>query len=384
MAMKYFLVACEASGDAHGAHLIEELKRLSPGAEFQGLGGPRMAAAGLSLLQDMTLFSALGFGDVVRQYFKYLKVFNAALRSIKTWNPDAVIVIDSPAFNLRLAKKIPAGIPVIYYISPQIWAWGGRRIHDIKKHIDHMMVILPFEVSIYEKISLSCEFVGHPLLDEIRIPNNREDARRALGIGPHETAVALLAGSREKEVKRIFPIMIEAAKRLSKENPAFKFFYSKAPNLSLSLYEECLSSHPDFKVPQAEIPYHEFVHASDFALVTSGTATLETALLKTPFFLLYKTSASTYFIGKQLVKVPFLGLVNLLAGKCVIPEFIQNEATPEVIAHEAGILLRNRNLYEQMKSEFEKVRIKLGSEGASRRAAESVLRFLKKKNTAGN
>lgn len=384
MTMKYFLVACEASGDAHGAHLIEELKKLSPGAEFQGLGGPRMAAAGLNLLQDMTLFSALGFGDVVRQYFKYLKVFNAALRSIKDWTPNAVIVIDSPAFNLRLAKKIPASTPVIYYISPQIWAWGGRRIHDIKKHIDHMMVILPFEVSIYEKISLSCEFVGHPLLDEIRIPDNREDARKILGISPNEKAVGLLAGSREKEVKRIFPIMLEAAKLLSKENPDFKFFYSKAPNLSASLYEECLSCHTDFTVPPAAIPYHEFVHAMDFALVTSGTATLETALLKTPFFLLYKTSPSTYFIGKQLVKVPFLGLVNLLAGKCVIPEFIQNEANPKVIAHEAGILLRNRDLYEKMKLEFEEVRIKLGSEGASRRAAESVLRFLKKRNTAGN
>lgn len=382
MTMKFFLVACEASGDAHGAHLIEELKKISPASEFKGLGGPRMAAAGLDLLQDMTLFSALGFGDVVRQYFKYLKVFNKALNAIKAWKPDAVIVIDSPAFNLRLAKKIPAAVPVIYYISPQIWAWGGRRIHDIKRHIDHMMVILPFEVSIYEKVSLSCEFVGHPLLDEIRVPDNREAVRQALGIEPGETAVGLLAGSREKEVKRIFPIMLESAKLLSKENPGFKFFYSRAPNLSESLYSECLARHPDFLVPPAAAPYHEFVHAMDFALVTSGTATLETALLKTPFFLLYKTSASTYFIGKRLVKVPFLGLVNLLAGQCVIPEFIQNEAQPKVIAHEAGILLRNRNLYEKMKLEFEDVRIKLGSEGASRRAAESVLRFLKGRKSA--
>ncbi len=337
-----------------------------------------MQAAGLDLQEDMTRFSALGLGDVLRQYFKYLRVFNAALAEIRSWKPDAVIVIDSPAFNLRLAKKIPREIPVIYYISPQIWAWGGRRIHDIKRYIAHMMVILPFEVSIYQRAAVSCDFVGHPLLDEIQVPESRAKNRIRLGLSESETAIGLLPGSREKEVRRIFPAMLESARLFAEKNPSARFFYSQSPNLPSSVYEACLNSYSGPAVVRSNIGHHAFVHAMDFALVTSGTATLETALLGTPFFLLYKTSASTYFLGKQLVKVPFLGLVNLLSGKCVVPEFIQDEANPVVIAHEADVLLKNREVYEGMKLEFKAVREKLGSHGASRKAAESVLNFLSK------
>ena len=170
--------------------------------------------------------------------------------------------------------------------------------------------------------------------------------------------------------------MLESARLFSEKNPAVRFFYSQSPNLPSSVYEDCLNSYQGPSVTRSSLEHHAFVHAMDFALVTSGTATLETALLGTPFFLLYKTSASTYFLGKRLVKVPFLGLVNLLSGKCVVPEFIQDEANPAVIAHEAEVLLKNRQVYEGMKLEFEAVRKKLGSQGASRKAAESVLRFL--------
>lgn len=378
MPPRFFLSACEASGDAHGAQLIIELKKIFPEAVFFGLGGPRMQRAGLQLLEDMTRFSALGLGDVLRQYFKYLKVFKRALRAIETESPDAAIVIDSPAFNLRLAKKISPDVPVLYYISPQLWAWGARRIRDIQRRIRHMMVILPFEVPLYEKAGVSCEFVGHPLLDEIEIPKDREALRRKMGLQAGDLAVGLLAGSREKEVRRIFPVMLEASRQLASLKPGLKFFYSRSPNLRFELYEEQLQAFADFRVPVSELPYHEFVHALDFAFVTSGTATLETALLKTPFFLVYKTSASTYFIGKRLVRVPYLGLVNLLAGRSAVPEFIQDKAVPGVMAREAKTLLENPEISEKMRNDFEEVRILLGEHGASRRAAHSVQNFLRK------
>ncbi len=380
MPQKIFIIACEISGDLHGSHLVSELKKISPAAEFRGLGGPQMKAEGVNLLYDMTTISALGLGDVLRQYFKYREIFYNALREAQSWRPDAVIMIDSPAFNLRFAKKIHKALPrlpLIYYISPQIWAWGGRRIHLIRKTISKMLCILPFEIPMYQKANVDCEFVGHPLLDRIDIPENRGELRKKLGIIDPQIAVGLLPGSRKKEILRILPIMVDAAAQLEKIKPGIKYFLAKSPNLDLALYQKILGDNP-LKIQILEKDFYEAITAFDFALVTSGTATLETALLGTPFFLLYKASWSTYWLGKHLIKVPYLGIVNLLAHKRVVPEFIQNDAHPETIAHEAKILLENPPLYQEMKEEFKNVRKILGNKGASRRAAQAVLNFLKK------
>ena len=379
MPRKIFLIACEASGDLHGAHLVEELRRLEPDLEFSGLGGPRMAAAGVRLLEDMTRISALGFGDVLRQYFTYRAIFYRALAEVSRIKPDTLILIDSPAFNLRFAKKIRASrlsFPIFYYISPQIWAWGGRRIRTIKKTIDRMFVIMPFEVPIYKKAGVPCEFVGHPLLDHVETTAGRDTLRVRYEIAPNERAIGLFSGSRASEVRRIFPIMLESAGQLRRLIPQTIFFMSQSPNVPSALYNQILSRHFDIGVRRIEGHFYDLAAAMDFALVASGTATLETALLGTPFFLLYKASWSTYFLGKHLIRVPYLGLVNLLAGKKVVPEFIQGEARPETIAHEARTLLENRELYEEMKEEFSKVREGLGEKGASSRAAESILAFL--------
>ncbi len=372
---RIFIIACEPSADAHGAHLVSELKKRRPDFEFSGLGGPAMAAEGVGLLEDMTRISALGLGDVLRKYFVYRGIFYRALAEVEKMKPDAIVVLDSPAFNLRFAKKIRKRFPFIYYISPQIWAWGGRRIHTIKRTVSHMITILPFEEELYRKAGVPCTFVGHPLLDQIPARYDRPALRAKLGLNDSTRAVGLLAGSREKEVVRILPPMLESARLLGKMLPGVRFFVTPSPNVPLELYERILKdSGADAKI--TDMPARELVAAVDFALIASGTATLEAALIGTPFFLMYKASWSTYLLGRQLIRVKFLGLANLLAGKRVVPEFIQGDIHPQTIAHEAKVLLENPDLYAEMKREFAAVKDQLGQPGASGRAAETILRIL--------
>jgi lipid-A-disaccharide synthase len=323
----------------------------------------------------MTRISALGLGDVLRNYFKYLRIFNATLKHIQNEKPDAIILIDSPAFNLRLAKKLGLTAPVLYFISPQLWAWGKRRIHIVKKHIREMLVILPFEKEFYEKEGVAVKFVGHPLLDSIPVLPDAAELRSRFGIAPDTKAIGLFSGSREKEVKRILPVMLQTAALLRKDLPETAFFVSRSPNVRPAVYDELLQGLP-FKVECLAASFYETVKAMDFALVASGTATLETALIGTPFFLLYKASWSTYFLGKRLIKVPYLGLVNLLADDKIVPEFIQQDAHAETIAHEARVFLRSPELQARMKEEFRQVRKHLGEKGASTRAAKEVFTFL--------
>ncbi|MDP3921548.1 MAG: lipid-A-disaccharide synthase [Candidatus Omnitrophota bacterium] len=380
MSKKVFIIACEPSGDRHAAELLHSLKRSVPDLDSYGLGGPQMERAGTRLIHDMTLISALGFGDVLRQYFKYRRIFNRALRAFKEYKPDVVVLIDSPAFNLRFAKKILQHVPVVYYVSPQLWAWGKRRIHTVRKTVTKMLAILPFEKAFYDEAGVDCAFVGHPLLDEIRISDSRDALRSKFDMGKDKTAIGLLPGSRKREVTRILPIMLESAKYLSARLPNALFFITPSANVDSAIYDSILAKYPEVKVRKCLEDRHDLVHALDFALVTSGTATLETALLGTPFFLLYKTSWSTYMLGKSLIRVPFLGLVNLLASKKVVPEFIQDDACPRTIAHEAEVLLKNRSLYQSMKDEFTRVRHILGDQGASDRAAREIMKFLPNQN----
>lgn len=372
-----FLIACEASGDLHGAHLIREMKQLNPALHFTGLGGPQMQKEGMHLIYDMTKISALGLGDVIRQYGTYRKIFYQALDTLKESPHNALILIDSPGFNLRFAKKARQMFPkltIFYYICPQIWAWGQRRVHVVRKTIDKLFSILPFEKDFYSQFNIHCEFVGHPLLDHEEALPGKEALRKSLGMPVNSMVIGLLPGSRPTEVKRIFPIMLKSAEKILKEFPTAQFWVASASHVPESFYRSSNSS---------SLPLHFFtenfkghVAALDFALVTSGTATLQTALAGTPFFLLYKASWSTYFLGKWLIRVPYLGLVNLLSKKPVVPEFIQMDAKPDVIAQEAIALLRDPNRYREMKEEFQKVRVLLGRGGASHQAAQSMLAFL--------
>lgn len=378
MSKKIFIIACEPSGDSHAAHLIEELKAQDSDLEFRGLGGPKMLAEGVKLLYDMTTFSALGFGDVIKQYGAYKRVFNKALEDVKRNKPDAIILLDSPAFNLRFAKKIKKEIPTIYYISPQLWAWGGRRIHTVKRTVSKMLAILPFEKKMYDKAGIDCEFVGHPLLDHVEPPEEeRETIRKRLGVKEGEWAVGLLPGSREKEVKRILPPMLKSLELLKGKLKRTRFFLTQSPNLPDSIYDEILKKFPEVEIHREKENIHDTLSAVDFALITSGTATTEAAILGTPFFLLYKASWSTYILGRLLIQVPFLGLINLLADRKVVPEFIQRGIKPKTIAHEMKVLFDNPELYKKMKKDFVEITGRLGGKGASKRAATVILKFLK-------
>jgi lipid-A-disaccharide synthase len=377
---KIFIIACEASGDAHGAQLVRSLKKINPEIEFEGLGGREMKQAGVRRFEEMTRISALGFGDVLKKYFLYRRVFYRALERVREFQPDQLILIDSPAFNLRFAKKIRRRIPVIYYISPQIWAWGWRRIRTIRKTVDHMIAILPFEEEMYRKEKVPCTFVGHPLLDQVKPSHSRSALRKEFGVKDSERVIALLPGSRESEVRRILPIMLETARILQKEMPALRFILVQAPHVFSSLYDEILSRFPSLRLERQTERRYDMVHLADFALVASGTATLETALLGTPFFLIYKASASTFFLGRRLVRIPYIGLVNVLAGRHVVPEFIQHLARPERIAHETKMILENGELREKLQKEMSEVCQKLGEPGASERAARLVLEKLRQRS----
>lgn len=383
MPTKFFIIACEPSGDSHGAHLVDALRTLIPDAHIQGLGGPKMKAAGVELLHDMTTLSALGFGDVIRQYGIYRSIFYKALKSCFDFSPNAVIVIDSPAFNLRFAKKIKNKFPVIYYISPQIWAWGKRRIHVIKKFITKMLVILPFEKELYDKFRVPCEFVGHPLIDAILPPSPALSQRSRFGLRDDQKAIGLMPGSRAKEVKRILPPMLDSALLIQKELPETVFFLTQAPNIPSSLYDSILAKFPALKLKRYQPgsdskreDLYDLVRCFDFALIASGTATLEAALLNIPYFLLYKASWSTYVLGRLLVKVSYLGIVNILSGRLVVPEFIQQDIKPRTIAHQALIFIKSPELQDQMKSSFSWIRTHLGAEGASVKAAQAIQRYL--------
>lgn len=380
-AKKLFLIAGEASGDTHGARLVKELKQLMPNLICQGLGGVKMAEAGVELIHNLATEAVLGAGDVLRKYFHFRRIFYDALRRVRSFQPDAIVLIDYPGFNLRFAKKINHEFPVIYYISPQIWAWGGRRIHTIKKTVDHMIVFFEFEAQLYRGHEISVSCVGHPLVGQT-IPSKRRHELRSewLRNGSAETkAVALFPGSRKTEVMRILPEMLRVAHAINARKPTVHFFVSESETVPGELYERMIEkAQPNYTITLLRGHGVDLMYASDFAMVSSGTTTLEAALVGVPFVILYKTAWSTFFLGRHLIQIPYIGLVNVIAGRKIVPEFIQHEIRPETIAQEAAYLLDHQDLREKMILDLKAVQAKLGSEGASRRAAEVVVKLMRK------
>ncbi|MBI3999136.1 MAG: lipid-A-disaccharide synthase [Candidatus Omnitrophica bacterium] len=376
---KLFLIAGEASGDFQGAHLVRELKKLNPNLICRGLGGSLMAEEGVELLYDLTKEAVLGVGDVLRKYFFFRSIFAKALREVETFKPDAIILIDYPGFNLRFAKKINRRIPIIYYISPQIWAWGKRRIYTIRRTIDHMIVLFKFEAKLYQKAGIPVTWVGHPLID-LKQPSKTRLELRAEWLpkaSVQTKIVGLFPGSRETEVRRILPDMLQVAKRIYARTPHVQFLLSESDTLSPRLYEKVLSSmRPSYPIQSIRNRSYDLLYASDFAMVSSGTATLEAALALTPFVILYKTAWSTFFLAQKLIQIPYIGLVNVVAGRKIVPEFIQYEIRPETIAQEANYLLEHQDLREKMILDLKAAQTNLGESGAAGRAAQAVNKFL--------
>jgi len=375
---KLYVVAGEASGDLQGALLIRMLKKGNPALICRGLGGDLMRSEGMGILHDLTKEAVLGLGDVLAKYFYFRKIFNKTIQDIKRFEPDAVILIDYPGFNLRLASKIAKRFPVIYYVSPQIWAWGKWRIRSIRKTVHHMIVFFGFEAEMYKKAGIPVTWVGHPLADLVKPTKPKLDLRNEFFSG-RQTAkvVALLPGSRETEVKRIFPEMLASCAILRKQIPETEFIVSESSAIKPDLYEEIiLKTGLGFSVQKVRNRSYDVLHASDFALVSSGTATIETTLLSVPFVILYKTAWSTFFLGRRLIQIPYIGLVNIVAGEMIAPELLQDQCTAQHAADTALKILSDPQRIERIRLQLKLVKDTMGGRGASLAAATAILSLL--------
>ncbi len=373
------IVAGEASGDMHGASLVLALKKLDPTLRFYGVGGEKMRSAGVELLADSAEMAVVGLTEVFFKLPFILKVLRRLQDSFRRRRPEVVILVDYPDFNLRLAKAAHAqGLKVFYYISPQVWAWRKGRIDKIRAFVDKIAVILPFEVPLYREAGVEAVFVGHPLLDTIPARPAADAARRKIGLQEGTPIVALLPGSRRSEVAKLLPVCLEAAARMQAQmghQGAIQFVLPLASTLSRDFITATLgSSRQEIKVVADSL--YECLAAADLAIVASGTATLETALMGTPMIIIYKVSRLSYLIGRACIRVKNIGLANIIAGQTVAPELIQDEANPHRLAELAGELLSNPARRAAMTAEFAQIREKLGQAGAAARTARLVYDML--------
>lgn len=341
---KILIVAGEASGDLYGAKLVRDLRSRHESLEFYGMGGEMMMEAKVNLLVHAKELAIMGVVDVVKNFPKIFRAFHKIKTAILHDKPALVILIDYPGFNLRIARVAKkAGVKVLYYISPQIWAWRKGRIKEIKRYVDHMAVILPFEVDVYREAKMPVTFVGHPLLKIVQTSASKDEVRKRFGLDPQSSVIGLMPGSRMAEIRYLLPIMIQAAEEIKKENQRTEFILI----LAASLDEKDLHDH----VNKAKIPIkvikrtnYDALIACDAIIATSGTVTLEITLLHIPMVIVYKMSALNYFLAKKLVKVPYIGLCNLIANKKIVLELIQDRANSANIAKEINKIL-NDNFY---------------------------------------
>ena len=371
---KIMIVAGESSGDLHGSQLARDLKEARPDLKLFGLGGAAMREAGVEILADPTRLAVIGLFEVLRHLSAFRHLFDQAVKVLDQRRPALVVLIDYPGFNLRFAEQVKRrGIRLVYYISPQIWAWDPGRIRQIKRLADRMLVLFPFEKTLYEQHGVPVTFVGHPLLDQVKPSLPRMEALERFGLEDGLPIIGLLPGSREMEVRRLLPILLAAGEKMQQSLPSSaRFLLIKAPHLPWELYRDAMN-HSSLKPKVVERWDYDGIYSCDLVLVASGTATLECALLERPMLIVYKTSWPTYGVSRLAIRIPIIGLVNVLAGEKVVPEFIQHRATPTAIAR-AGLELWNsadqRNI---MKEKFREIRNSLGTPGASHRAAQAVL-----------
>jgi lipid-A-disaccharide synthase len=369
--MKVLIIAGEASGDLHGAGVVRELRKRDPEVSVFGIGGDKMQAAGMDLIYHIRELSFMGFLEVI-QHLPLIRSVEKTLESIlKYRRPDVILLIDYPGFNLRFAKKAHQyGIKIVYYISPQVWAWNSGRVAKMKDVIDKMLVVFPFEVEIYRKENIDVEFVGHPLLEVLSEPQDRAGFFKRYGLDNSKPVIGLIPGSRKQEIERIFPAMIGAA-RLLHEQLGAQIVVAVAPSLESDYVKSFLRD--DTMMQCIHQATYDVMGNVDVALVTSGTATLETGFFRTPMVVVYKTSFLTYLIGRMLVKIKNIGLVNIVAGSQIVPELIQGEVQPDRLASIAAELLDDTNRRKDISSRLGIIREKLGTPGASKRVADVLL-----------
>ncbi|MCS6989337.1 MAG: lipid-A-disaccharide synthase [Chloroherpetonaceae bacterium] len=380
MPKKLFVLAGEASGDLHGAGVLRALKRLEPAIEIFGVGGKHIQAEGARLLYSAEQINFMGFAEVARHYFFLRRVLESLKRAIRREKPNAALLIDYPGMNLILAKFLKAqGVPVVYYIAPQVWAWKDGRVKTMRETISKLCVVFEFEVDYFKRRGMEAKFVGHPILEELAdlsLPPKSAflDARR---LPAHRRLIGLLPGSRRQELERIFPEMLAASARLAKSFE-LEFLLGVAPTIPESFYEKFLSRS---SVQPIRVSAYETMRYGDLAFVTSGTATLESLCFGLPMIVCYKTSPLNYFIGKRLVKIQKIALANIVAdGLCgaekTVPELLQNELTAENLARQAARFLEDENYRQSVSEKLLKAKEKLGRLNPSEEVAKEIAQRL--------
>jgi len=373
---KIFIITGDVSGDLEGSLLAKSLLKKLPNLQILGVGGERMRTAGIEILFDLTKFSLIGFLGVLRHIFFFRRIFYQLIARIKKEKPSLVIFIDYPGFNLRVAEKIKRfSIPLIYYVSPQVWAWGKGRIQKIVSLITQMITILPFEKEIYEREGLAVEFVGHPLLDLVKPSKNKEQIMKYFSLKEGYSLITFLPGSRLDEVRRLLPVMLKLGQLIKREKPKTQCMIIAANSLIKEEIKGILKK-KGISIPIIKEKKYDLISASALVLTASGTATIEIGILERPMIILYKISPFAYPFLKMTVKIPYIGMVNIIAKRKIVPEFIQREANALRILPTALSLLDNKEKREEMKLQLKIVKKALGEPGAADRAAKIISEYL--------
>ena len=373
---KVLIIAGEASGDLHGANLVREVRKQDPSVLFFGVGSRQMRDAGVQILADASEIAVVGATEVLTHLRPLYRVFSGLTRFLRQERPDLVVLIDFPDFNIMLGKRAKKlGIPILYYISPQVWAWRKGRIKTIANLVKAMIVVFPFEVELYQSAGVDVRYAGHPLTDTVQSPYNQGQAKRLFGLDPGKRTLALLPGSRTREISYLLPDMLAAAGILKDRIPGLQFVLPVAPTLSRSFVDSYVRRGP-VPVTITEGGVYDALRASDAALVASGTATLETGLMAVPMVIVYRVSPLSYAIGRLFIDVNHIGLVNIVAGDRVVPELVQHDATPGNMADAMTKLLSDPAYYGRMQSRLAGIREKLGESGTNARVASLVREFL--------
>lgn len=389
MEKKILIVAGEASSDLFAGNIVCEIKKLLPEAKFFGLGGAQMQQAGVNLYANIVDLAVVGFVEVLKNIRKFIAIFDGLLRQVDKIKPHLAILVDYPGFNLRLARELKKrNIPAVYYISPQLWAWGGNRIKLIKRYVERIIVIFKFEEAIYKAEGIPVNFVGHPLLDIVKPTGN-------LNLPPGRINLALLPGSRENEVRNNLPIMLETARIITEKISNISLLLLRSSSIKRELFDEILTNYKPHTFVYSEdgnfnatklrgkLPIYilsnrtyEGLMSCDLALVASGSATLEAAILEKPFVIIYKVSFASWFFLRPIIKVPYIGLVNIIAGKKIVEEFVQYKACPKRIATYIMETLNNPKVITSIRKELSQIKSLLGEKGASQRAASIIVGML--------
>lgn len=375
-----FIIAGEASGDLHGSLLLKQLCALRPSWSAFGIGGDKMQAAGLEKIVGIEDLAVIGFAGVVQKFFYFRRIFTQMKKLLTQRRPDAVLLIDYPGFNLRFAweaKKL--GFSVFYYIAPQIWAWWESRVQKLRECVDLLVPVFPFEEEYFQSHGVSVKRVGHPLLDIVKPEHDRTAFCASLSVPIEKKLFAMLPGSRPAEIKRHLPVMLEVAAEVAAHDSSILPVICRAPEIGRELIQTVIATSSIRDVLVTSDTYSA-IAAADIAITKSGTSTVECAILGTPFVVMYKTGIVNYHLARRLVKTPHLAMVNLIAQRTIVPEFIQQEATPELIVPVAKRLLQDQSYYQQIVDDLRDVREKLGPAGGAAQAAEIFVQWLEKHN----